>query len=127
MIRVVVTGGRGYADKARVFAELQALARVPGVEAIAHGACRCYEPADYPQRLSGADRWADQWAWRSAVSVTPYFANLRRAKREGPVRNRRMLDDFKPDIVLAFPGGKGTSDCIAAARERGIRVVEVTP
>ena len=46
-------------------------------------------------------------------------------KAAGPIRNRRMLDDFQPDLVLAFPGNKGTNDCIAAARQRDIEVVTV--
>jgi hypothetical protein len=43
----------------------------------------------------------------------------------GPIRNQRMLSDFKPDLLLAFPGGKGTADCKAKALKMGIPVLEV--
>jgi hypothetical protein len=45
----------------------------------------------------------------------------------GPRRNRRMLVAFKPDVVLAFPGGAGTASCCAVARELGIPVIEARP
>ena len=36
-----------------------------------------------------------------------------------------MLDDGKPDMVVAFPGGRGTEDMMRRARNAGIRVIEV--
>ena len=42
----------------------------------------------------------------------------------GPKRNQMMLDQ-KPDIVLAFPGGRGTADMIARAEQAGVEVVKV--
>jgi predicted Rossmann-fold nucleotide-binding protein len=38
-----------------------------------------------------------------------------------------MLTDFKPDLVVAFPGGKGTADMIAKARRKKIEVREFAP
>ena len=47
-------------------------------------------------------------------------------KSAGPIRNREMLTvRFGVDILVAFPGGKGTADCVRQARELGIRVLEV--
>ncbi len=43
----------------------------------------------------------------------------------GPVRNRRMIEEGKPDLVLAFPGGQGTADLVRRARAAGIEVREV--
>lgn len=43
----------------------------------------------------------------------------------GPIRNQQMLDEGKPDLVVAFPGGKGTQDMICRARAAGIPVMEV--
>lgn len=37
----------------------------------------------------------------------------------GPRRNNRTLG---PDLVVAFPGGKGTADMVARARAKGVRV-----
>jgi hypothetical protein len=43
----------------------------------------------------------------------------------GPIRNQQMLDEGKPDLVVAFPGGKGTADMVRRARAAGIPVMEV--
>ena len=49
------------------------------------------------------------------------------AKAAGPIRNAEMLADFKPDTVIAFPGGRGTADMVRKAKAAGVRVIEVTP
>jgi hypothetical protein len=33
----------------------------------------------------------------------------------GPRRNQRMLEDFRPDLVVAFPGGRGTAYMVRRA------------
>lgn len=47
-------------------------------------------------------------------------------KRAGYIRNKQMLEEGKPDIVLAFPGGKGTAMMVRLAKEAGVRVIEVS-
>jgi hypothetical protein len=46
-------------------------------------------------------------------------------KPAGPRRNAEMLEDYQPDVVLAFPLGesRGTRDCIAQATRRGVEVL----
>lgn len=56
-------------------------------------------------------------------------------KGAGPIRNAAMLAgsgnlksvalDRRADLVIAFPGGDGTADCVRQARELGIAVIEV--
>ena len=45
----------------------------------------------------------------------------------GPIRNKQMLVDYKPTLVLAFhpdlSKSKGTADCVKQARELGIKVL----
>lgn len=43
----------------------------------------------------------------------------------GPIRNKQMLDFGKPDLVIAFPGGKGTEMMIKLAKDKGVPVIEV--
>jgi len=38
-------------------------------------------------------------------------------KTAGPIRNRKMLIDWEPDMVIAFPGGKGTTNMIEQAKD----------
>jgi hypothetical protein len=35
-----------------------------------------------------------------------------------------MLDEGKPNLVVAFPGGTGTADMVQRAREAGNEVIE---
>lgn len=46
-------------------------------------------------------------------------------KAAGPIRNQRMLDDGKPDRVLAFPGGRGTANMVKLAKAAGVPVHEI--
>lgn len=43
-------------------------------------------------------------------------------KAAGYIRNKQMLDEGKPDLVVAFPGGKGTTNMVKLAGCAGIKV-----
>lgn len=43
----------------------------------------------------------------------------------GPIRNQRMLDEGKPNLVIAFPGGRGTADMVRRATAAGIKVIKI--
>ena len=74
----------------------------------------------------GADSAAGEWAKSEGAKVTVYPADWKaHGKAAGPIRNRQMLDDGKPDVVVALPGGRGTADMIQQAEDRGIPVVDV--
>jgi hypothetical protein len=36
-----------------------------------------------------------------------------------------MIDQGRPDLVVAFPGGRGTADMVRRARAAGISVIEI--
>jgi hypothetical protein len=111
-MRVIVTGGRNYKDRTRVYAELDAV----DVTALSVGNCP-----------SGADLYAREWAnLRHRAYMTTVFHAYwsSQGPSAGPKRNSRMVA-AGADLVLAFPGGKGTADCVAQARKAGIRVKEI--
>lgn len=111
-LRVLVCGGRDYDDRDRVYAELDAL-RPSFVMA---------------GDATGADRLATLWVVSRRVDHEFFFARWKtRGKAAGPIRNQRMLDEGKPDLVLAFPGGRGTADMVARARKAGVEVREIGP
>jgi len=74
----------------------------------------------------GADEFALDWAGQRAeqdVKHAEFVANWSQHPRAaGPIRNQRMIDEGKPDLVLAFPGGRGTEDMCRRARKAGIEV-----
>ncbi len=114
---VAVCGGRDYRDRDEVYRVLDAELATDGVAVVVHGGCR-----------SGADYYAHQWAMDRRVSRRVYYADWdREGRAAGPIRNRRMLADTNPCLLIAFPGGKGTADCIAAARHFDIPVMEIKP
>lgn len=46
-----------------------------------------------------------------------------RWKAAGHIRNGQLL--AAADLLVAFPGGKGTADCVRQVRELGVEVVEI--
>jgi hypothetical protein len=38
-----------------------------------------------------------------------------------------MLEEGKPDVVVALPGGRGTADMVRRAKDAGVKVIEVQP
>ena len=115
-MRVLVCGGRNYSDRDRVNAVLDKLNADAGVDVVIHGAAR------------GADDMADRWAFSCGIDVEMYPADWEnQGSFAGPMRNTRMLNEGKPDLVIAFPGGRGTADMVKKARRAGVQVVEIAP
>ena len=117
MLRICVTGGRDYRDAAHVDFILSAI--WPFI--LGEGGAR------------GADSLCAKWVWEKVkpdyeeaeYHIRTYKADWSGGHSGGPIRNRRMLDQHEPHALIAFPGGKGTADCVAAAHERGIPVWHV--
>lgn len=113
-MRILVCGGRRYADVRRVYQVLDSVHTRRGVAAVIHGCA------------TGADSLAGQWARMRGVPEVRYPADWERhGKAAGPIRNQSMLDEARPDLVVAFPGGAGTADLMTRARQGGVRVVEL--
>lgn len=107
--RFLVCGGRDFDGHAWAFRTLDALtAGVEGVTIIQGGA-------------RGADAIARDWAKRRGVPCETFAADWRtHGRAAGPIRNQRMLDEGKPDYVVAFEGGRGTDDMLARAERAGV-------
>lgn len=113
-MRVLVCGGRGFNDEELLCKKLDEYDLARGFTGLIHGGA------------SGADRMAGHWAVTAGVPVTSYPAEWgKHGYGAGPKRNKQMLVDGKPDLVIAFPGGRGTADMVRQAKAAGIEVVEV--
>jgi hypothetical protein len=79
----------------------------------------------------GADALADQAALLWGLQRDVYRADWsKHGKAAGPIRNQRMIDEGKPDRVIAFrmPGeSRGTDDMIRRAQVAGIPVEIISP
>jgi hypothetical protein len=109
---VLVCGGRNYRNVEEVFAALDELHEASPIELIIQGGA------------GGADQLARAWAIARGVSKATFWANWEaHGRKAGPLRNQRMIDEAKPGLVLAFPGGRGTADMLRRANAAGVDIV----
>lgn len=125
--RIVVTGGRDFADEAFCFDRLDYVHRTRGVSLLIEG------------EASGLDKMARRWAESRGVPVLPFPADWDNITRPGAVvrkrrdgklydaaagglRNQQMIDEGKPEGAVAFPGGSGTADMVGRLHRAKIRV-----
>lgn len=114
-MRVLVCGGRNFRSPAQVYRFLDDFHAATPIDALIQGGCP-----------TGADRFAKEWA-RKTPGIERYERKADWAQHgpsAGPKRNARMLE-WKPDVVIAFAGGRGTADMVRRAKAAGVRVVEV--
>ena len=118
-LRILVTGDRNWSDAELIGSCLAAY--VGQAEVVIHGAAR------------GADRLAGEQAELLGFEVQAFPAdwdryrpaNPNRKNPAGVIRNRQMLYDGKPNLILAFHDriaeSRGTADMIQAAQKMGIK------
>lgn len=113
-MRILVCGGRDWTDTEAVYRFLDKLLLSEQIDAVIEGDAR------------GVDRIAGFWARRNKIDNLKFRADWSaHGKAAGPIRNQKMLDEGKPDLVVAFPGGRGTADMVARAKRANIKTYEV--
>lgn len=113
MTRVLVCGGRNFQNETLMSEKLWALHKERGVSVLIHG------------DAEGADRAAGWWAIRNGIECDVYPAKwAEHGRAAGPIRNQLMLDEGKPDLVVAFAGHKGTAHMVMIATDAGIEVLD---
>jgi len=109
---VVATGGRAYEGDAEAEDQFKKVLQLVDAQVLRHGGC------------SGADEFADDVARRMRLIVEIYEADWSTYGRAaGPIRNRTMVNGA--DVLIAMPGGRGTADCIRAAKKAGLEVFHI--
>jgi predicted polyphosphate/ATP-dependent NAD kinase len=129
--RVLVCGGRDYDDAPRIYSVLDHYnAATGGFEIVIQG------------EATGADLIAKAWAVTTGVRTADFPADwttldgvpcIVKYRRDGTAynalaghnRNARMINEGAPNLVIAFPGGRGTRDMIAKAKDSCIPVLEI--
>lgn len=117
---VLVTGGREYKNRDLVFQTLDEIHALTPVTLLIEGGA------------GGADDHARAWAYSRLVHYETFYArwNLDGVKNAGPMRNQRMCNHARENAVkhvggaltVAFPGDRGTRDCVRRARHAGLHV-----
>ena len=115
-MRVLVCGRRDYNDSDRIFNTLYQIDADRGpIKCVIHGCA------------TGADTQGRVWAQHHERNHAPFRADWNaHGKAAGPLRNARMLAEGKPDLVIAFPGGRGTADMVRRAKAASVEVIEIT-
>ena len=113
-MKVLVCGGRDFQDYGHLCRVLDFMHGCIPVREIIHGCAR------------GADTLAGEWAEANRILVEKYPALWEEHGRAaGHIRNALMLSEGQPDMVMAFPGGRGTADMVRRAKQAGVPVVEL--
>lgn len=111
-MRVLVCGGRDYNEVNTIEEVLKQ--HVQPEDTIIQGGAR------------GADINAKIYAKNNNIAFETYEADWNTyGKNAGYIRNKTMLTEGKPDLVIAFPGGKGTAMMVKLAKETKVKVIEI--
>lgn len=126
-MRILVCGGRTFQDWDKLNETLNTLHAIQPITCIIEGGAR------------GADRLARLWAQKNGVRYETYASDWKNISypdsvirydahgqpydaNAGPRRNKKMLEEGKPDLVVGFKGSKGTMDCLKQAKNMGIQI-----
>jgi YspA, cpYpsA-related SLOG family len=110
-MKVLVCGGRNFRSPAQVFRALDRLHQEKPITELMQGGA------------TGADQFAMEWA-ATKPEIKRYVCPAdweTHGRAAGPIRNEKMLT-WKPDLVVAFPGGDGTADMVRRAEAAGVPV-----
>lgn len=109
-MRVLVCGSRHFNDYEKLKEVLDGF----GITTVIEGEAR------------GADRLSRVYAERQGISVLPFPAQWdKHGKAAGPIRNKQMLAEGNPELVVAFrgPNSRGTQNMIDQATKAGVEVI----
>lgn len=113
-MRVLVCGGRDMWNRDWVYEVLDRIHKETPIGFIIQGGAR------------GADRHAYHWSMARGVESETYRPEWdTHGKAAGYIRNQRMLLEGAPDLVVAFPGGRGTADMVKRSKDAGVEVKEI--
>jgi hypothetical protein len=113
-VKVIVCGGRDYANAEMLNLVLDEIHAKTPISVLIQGGAR------------GADELAFRWfASKPGMHGITHYAEWGvHGRAAGPIRNAKMLEE-SPDLVVAFPGGRGTANMIKQSRAAGVPVIEV--
>jgi hypothetical protein len=117
---VIVCGGRYLTDHKWIWNCLDTLHAENKFTKLIEGASD-----DITGPLLGADYWSHQWAISRNIEAIREHAFWKVNRRSaGPIRNALMIRKYNPDLVVKFPGGRGTEDMVRKAVAANIKIVE---
>lgn len=124
-MKTLVCGSRNHSHHIWIWEKIDEVHAITPITLIVTGAA------------TGADAAGELWAKRNYIPYHGYPAKWHDKRRElqfdqstfnkaaGPIRNRYMYDQEKPEMCLAFPllGSKGTWDMVRVCRDNGLEPI----
>lgn len=116
-MRVIICGGRDFKDFTKgklILEQLLMYQAAMGLLTVIEGGAK------------GADTMACEWTGQHVrchhIQVNAEWEI--HGKAAGHIRNAEMLT-YKPDMVIAFPGGRGTENMIKLAKKAEVPVLRI--
>jgi len=95
-MKVLITGGRDFTNQTVVNSVLEEIHRQTQITSIIEGGA------------NGADLCGRRWAVSSGIPCNTFHAEWARFGKSAGYKRNVILAEQKPDLTIAFPGGKGT-------------------
>lgn len=112
-MKLLVTGGRDFNDVEYIVSKLSEFHSICPISKVVAGGAR------------GVDTIAVEWAALMDIPFIVYEAQWSTLGRKaGPLRNIEMLEKERPDLVMAFPGGVGTSHMVDISHRAKVEVIQ---
>lgn len=127
-MRILICGGRDFTNEHALFSVMDGIIDYwwPRMEPISGPPG--FRDRNPPEIISGMARGADTLAVKYAkdrrLALHPFPADWEKhGSKAGYLRNCQMLEEGKPDLVVAFPGGKGTAMMVRLSEQAGVKVI----
>lgn len=117
-MRLLICGDRNWTDKEKIKSVIKVMLDRHGSITVIQGEAR------------GADRLAKEAALELGCEVLSFPANwTKHGQAAGPIRNQQMLEEGKPEYVIAFHENihqsKGTKDMVTRSRKAGLTAIVI--
>lgn len=112
-MKAIIAGGRDYVATDSTWRFLDDVHRFHPITEVVSGGAR------------GADAAGERWAEMRGIPIRRFPADWNKhGKGAGPIRNQQMAE--YADALIAFPGGRGTSDMLRRAHDLRLPIYTTT-
>jgi hypothetical protein len=111
MTTIIVTGGAGFCDRARIYAELSATHNLYPITRM------------LVSDASKAEKIAAGWAGEMGIPVATFMLDYTMPRLDAVALRHQLMICQQPNLVLAFPGGASTADLINQSKLAEIKIV----
>ncbi len=129
-MKILIAGGRWFGYDKNCLSEADQQRVKEDIEYFEYCMAKIQEKVEITHIIqggaTGADMLAKTWANNHNMPQTEYKADWHiHGKAAGPIRNQQMLEESKPDLVVVFPGGPGSTNMFRQATKAKIKIIDL--